>query len=97
MDGVKDETVYDKIFEAVNKVPGATNPHRVRSRQIGNRYMIALDIEADENITLREAHDIAEQVEQSICREVENVYDIIVHVESQGNCRAREKYGVEQS
>ncbi|MDR1898117.1 MAG: cation diffusion facilitator family transporter, partial [Prevotellaceae bacterium] len=46
MDGVKDETVYHKIFEAVEKVPGASNPHRVRSRQIGNTYMIVLDIEA---------------------------------------------------
>src|SRR5699024_2538687 len=34
MDGVKDETVYARIFQAVEAVPGAHNPHRVRSRQI---------------------------------------------------------------
>ena len=45
MDGVKDVNVYNKIFEAVEKVPGASNPHRVRSRMIGNLYMITLDIE----------------------------------------------------
>ena len=40
MDGVKDESVYDKIFESVDKVPGVCNPHRVRSRQIGDRKSV---------------------------------------------------------
>lgn len=35
MDGVKDVNVYNKIFEAVETVPGASNPHRVRSRMMG--------------------------------------------------------------
>lgn len=66
MDGVNDVSVYQKISEAVEKVPGASNPHRVRSRQIGGLYMIVLDIEADGEITLNEAHAIAEEVEDSI-------------------------------
>lgn len=94
MDGVKDETIYNKIFEAVEKVSGASNPHRVRSRQIGNMYMIALDIEADGNITLDEAHEIAEGVERSIKNTIENVYDIVVHVEPAGKCHAEEKFGI---
>ena len=84
MDGVKDEGVYDKIFTAIAAVPGASNPHRVRSRQIGNLYMVVLDVEADGNITLNEAHDIAHQVETSIKATVENIYDIVVHIEPKG-------------
>ena len=84
MDGVKDESVYDKIFKAVAEVQGASNPHRVRSRQIGNLYMVVLDVEADGNITLKEAHDIAHQVETSIKASVENIYDIVVHIEPKG-------------
>ena len=38
MDGVKDVNVYNKIFEAVEEVPGASNPHRVRSRMIAVSY-----------------------------------------------------------
>ena len=68
MDGVKDETVYARIFQAVEAVPGAHNPHRVRSRQIGNMYMIALDIEVDGTISVMEAHRIANEVERSIKR-----------------------------
>ncbi len=96
MDGVKDESVYDKIFEAVDRVPGASNPHRVRSRQIGNMYMIDLDIEADGDMTLNEAHSIADAVEQSIKETIENVYDIVVHIEPAGKCHAAEKFGIDK-
>lgn len=94
MDGVKDEKVYEKIFEAVDRVPGAGNPHRVRSRMIGNMYMIDLDVEADGEITLNEAHGIADAVEQSIKDSLENVYDIVVHIEPAGKCHAEEKFGM---
>ena len=47
MDGVKDESVYQRIFDAISKVDGVSNPHRVRSRSIGGKYMITLDVEAD--------------------------------------------------
>ena len=97
MDGMKDESVYQKIFEAVDKTPGAINPHRVRSRQIGNLYMIALDIEADPNITIKEAHDITEAIEKNIRQLVENVYDIIIHVEPRGACSENEKFGIDKS
>ena len=94
MDGVKDSSVYNKIFEAVEQVSGASNPHRVRSRLIGNMYMIALDIEVDGDISLKEAHDIALAVENSIKNTVENVYDIIVHVEPRGQEHCEEKFGL---
>jgi len=96
MDGVKDETVYDRIFEAVSKVEEVCNPHRVRSRQIGNMYIIQLDIEADGNITLNHAHGLAEAVEKNIRETIENVYDITVHVEPKGNHTSEERFGLDE-
>ncbi len=95
MDGVKDISIYNQIFEAVDKVSGAKNPHRVRTRQIGGMYMISLDIEADEHMTLREAHNIAEAVENSIKETIDNIYDIVVHIEPEGrHTTSMEKFGV---
>lgn len=96
MDGVKDVHVYNEIFEAVEKVPGAGNPHRVRSRMIGNLYMITLDIEVDPQITITQAHKIADSVERSIKASIDNVYDILVHVEPAGECQTNEKFGVDK-
>lgn len=96
MDGVKDVSVYRKIFDAVDKVSQASNPHRVRSRQIGGLYMISLDIEADGEMTLNEAHEVAEAVERSIKESVENIYDIVVHVEPKGKHHSEEKFGLDK-
>ncbi|KAB4796984.1 cation transporter, partial [Bacteroides thetaiotaomicron] len=96
MDGVKDVNVYNKIFEAVETVPGASNPHRVRSRMIGNLYMISLDIEVNPQITITQAHQIADAVEKSIKSSIDNVYDILVHVEPAGECQTDEKFGIDK-
>lgn len=96
MDGVKDINVYNKIFEAVEQVPGAGNPHRVRSRMIGNLYMITLDIEVDPEMTITQAHEIADAVEKSIKCTIDNVYDILVHVEPAGKCQTDEKFGIDK-
>lgn len=96
MDGVKDVNVYNKIFEAVEKVPGAGNPHRVRSRMVGNLYMITLDIEVDPQMTITQAHEVADSVEKSIKASIDNVYDILVHVEPAGKCQSDEKFGIDK-
>ncbi|MDR1201508.1 MAG: cation diffusion facilitator family transporter [Tannerellaceae bacterium] len=96
MDGVKDVSIYNKIFDAVERVSGACNPHRVRSRLIGNMYMIDLDVEADGNISLNEAHNIANEVENSIKESIENVYDIVVHIEPIGKHHPEEKFGIDK-
>lgn len=94
MDGVSDTTIYEKIIRAVEKVPDAYNPHRIRTSQIGNMYNIVLDIEADGNLPLNEAHEIAQKVEESIKKSIHNVYDIVVHVEPKGAKHCKEKYGI---
>ena len=96
MDGVKDESVYIRIFEAVEQVPEAYNPHRVRIRNIGNQYMIALDIEVEGSIPLIIAHNIAHEVELKIIDLVENVYDIVVHVEPLGKEHPEEVFGIDR-
>lgn len=97
MDGVKDTSIYQQIIHAVERVPGVTNPHRIRSRQLGNLYVIGLDIEVDGNISLYEAHDISQAVEESIKENIDNIYDIIVHIEPAGITQSAEKFGVDKN
>jgi cation diffusion facilitator family transporter len=94
MDGISDTSVYNRIIEAVERVPGAFNPHRIRMRQIGNMYNIVLDVEADGGLSLTEAHRIAQDVEDSIKGCIENIYDIVVHVEPKGTVHSAERYGI---
>ena len=96
MDGVKDTSVYQKIFDAAAKIDGIGNPHRVRSRSIGGKYMITLDVEADGSMTLSQAHTLASRVEQNIRENIPEVYDIVVHVEPIGTC-PEEIFGVKEN
>ncbi|GHV23282.1 cation transporter [Bacteroidia bacterium] len=97
MDGVNDTSIYAQIIAATEEVPGACNPHRIRSRQLGNMYMIALDVEADGDLSLYQAHEIAQQVEENIKKTIDNVYDIVVHVEPKDASHTEEKFGINKS
>ncbi len=96
MDGIDDPKLYEKLFECIKKVEGAHNPHRTRARKIGSYYMINLDIEVDPALTVLEAHDIAKNVENSIKESIDNVYDVMVHIEPQGNLETDEKFGISE-
>jgi cation diffusion facilitator family transporter len=94
LDGIADTSVYQKIITAVERIPGAYNPHRIRSSHVGNKYNIVLDIEVEGSLPLARAHHIAQQVEDSIKQSVDNVYDIVVHVEPKGCEHIEEKFGI---
>ena len=96
MDGINDPELYEQIFEAIKKVNGAHNPHRARARKIGSHLMVNLDIEVDPEMSVREAHDIAKQVEDQIKNQLENVYDVMVHLEPMGNLETDEKFGISE-
>ena len=97
MDGIDDTGLYNQLFEAVHSVEGAHNPHRVRARKIGHHYMVNLDIEVDASLSVREAHEIAKGVENSIKSNLKNIYDVMVHVEPLGNLEEDEKYGITET
>jgi cation diffusion facilitator family transporter len=94
MDGIEDTTVYRKVIEAAKSVPGAYNPHRIRSSRVGNLYNIVLDIEVEGTMPLSEAHLIAQKVENSINAAIDNIYDVVVHIEPKDSLHCAEKYGV---
>ncbi len=94
MDGVKDTKVYFKIIKSVEEVTGAHNPHRIRVRNIANLVLIALDIEVDQDIKVKEAHDIAKEVENRLKQNIDNIFDILMHVEPLGNIEQDESFGI---
>ncbi len=94
MDANTDPGLYKKVFGAVDQVEGAANPHRVRIRKIGNYYMVALDLEVNGDISSREAHEICVKVEDLIRRDLDNVFDIMIHIEPAGFEHDEEVYGV---
>jgi cation diffusion facilitator family transporter len=96
MDGNTDSDLYRVIFEGVRSVPGAGNPHRARIRKIANLYDVDLDIEVDPALTVAAAHNIAVAVENAVRCRIDNIYDVMVHVEPEGNLEEDEVYGLSE-
>ena len=96
MDGGSNGDFYRMVFEAVGTVEEAGNPHRVRMRRIAGLWDIDIDIEVPPDKTVMEAHRIAYRVEEAIKKRINNVYDIVIHVEPAGN-REKEVYGLSEN
>ncbi len=96
MDGTADRGPYLDLFNAISSVPAAGNPHRVRLRRIGSMLVADLDIEVDPHMTVAQGHDIALAVEAAIKDAMPEIYDVIVHIEPNGNVE-KERYGLTAS
>jgi len=94
MDSVTDHSVYTTVFNAATATPGVINPHRARIRKLNNLYDIDLDIEVSESLSLKDAHKIAIKVEENIKTALPEIFDIMVHVEPEGNVESGEQFGL---
>ena len=75
------DTVEEEILQLAASVPGVTEPHELRTRRIGNHYAIELHILMDGDLTLREAHDKASEVEDLLRKHYGEETHVAVHVE----------------
>ena len=55
------------------------------TRQFGNRIYIEMEISVDENMPLRKAHDVAEEVHDEIEKAFPQVKHIMIHVNPSGD------------
>ena len=96
MDGSTELEPYKIIFEAVNSVKGAFSPHRARMRNVAGFWDIDFDILVDPKCSIAEAHGIAVEVENAIKQKMDNVLDIVIHVEPLGDDGDGESFGLSE-
>ena len=75
------DAVEEEMLRIVGELPGVVNPHDLRTRRIGNHYAIELHILMDGDITLREAHNKASEVEDLLRARYGEETHVAVHVE----------------
>ena len=75
------DAVEEEMLRIVGALPGVVNPHDLRTRRIGNHYAIELHILMDGDISLREAHNKASEVEDLLRARYGEDTHVAVHVE----------------
>ena len=77
------DDVEAEILCLAGSVDDVTKPHDLCTRRIGNHYAIELHILMDGDISLREAHDKASEVEELLKKHYGAETHVVVHVEPQ--------------
>lgn len=80
VDKACDEETEQAIRECAQKQPGVIRVDMLKTRVFGNKIYVDLEIGADGNETLRDAHAVAERVHDHIEKEFPKVKHIMVHV-----------------
>ena len=75
------DAVEEEILRLVAALPELVEPHDLRTRRIGNHYAIELHILMDGDISLRQAHDKASEVETLLKDRYGEETHVAVHVE----------------
>jgi len=78
--GLNNEKI-EKIKDISLRVAGVREVHAVRGRSYGGGYYIDLHILVNDKISVKEGHDIAEEVKKSLLAEDLSVIDVIIHIE----------------
>lgn len=72
--------IEERIISAVSTLPGITDCHNVRVRYSGPQLFVDIHVLVDGNQTLREAHNLTEEIERTIQKMIPNS-DVTVHPE----------------
>lgn len=70
-----------QIREVALSVPGTLGIEKCFARRTGLKYHVDLHLEVDPEMTVRESHEIATQVKNSVKENLHWVADVLVHVE----------------
>jgi divalent metal cation (Fe/Co/Zn/Cd) transporter len=83
------------IKETAEGVPGSRGVHNIHIQKINGKLLVDFHLEVSANITIKQAHDISEEVERRIRALNLGFEDVTVHIESASDRISREMIGVD--
>ena len=75
------ESVENEIIEIAQSVPDVSKPHELCTRRIGNHYAIEMHILIDGDMSLKEAHAKATEIERRLKERYGEETHVAIHVE----------------
>ena len=80
MDESPSEAVLDKIRATALEIGGVKAVDSIRAHRLGSSFTVDIEIAVDSSLTVKQGHQVAEEVKSGLLSEVEHVQDVIVHV-----------------
>ncbi|MCP4911754.1 MAG: cation transporter [Oligoflexia bacterium] len=76
-----DSDKVDEIEKSILKIDGVKGCHNLRTRKMGHKTLIDVNIEVDEFITVSEGHEISSWVAKFLTDNYQDVTDVTVHTD----------------
>ncbi len=82
-DILTDKAVIDPklIDDVVRKVPGVQDCHEIRTRGKERLIYVDMHVLVDPQMSVEDSHGLANQIEYDIKKQIEGVYEVVVHIE----------------
>jgi len=93
--GKLEESVWNLVKDIAEGTPGSRGVHNIHIQRISGKLCVDLHLEVSANMTVKQAHEVADEVEKRIKAASLDVSDITVHIESASERVSRELAGVE--
>lgn len=89
------EDVWRLVKDIAEGTPGSRGVHNIHIQKIDGKLCIDLHLEVSANMTVKQAHHVADQTERMIKAANSNVSEVTVHIESASDLISRELAGIE--
>ncbi|MEW6647484.1 MAG: cation diffusion facilitator family transporter [Pseudomonadota bacterium] len=71
----------EAIRRVIQSVDGVNELHTLRTRRMGADALVDVHIQVDPLLSVSEGHHISERVRQQVIREIDEVQDVLVHID----------------
>ena len=89
------EKTWKIIKDLADRIPGSRGAHNIHIQKIGEKLDVDLHLEVSANMTVKQAHNVADQLEKEIKKTDSHVSEATIHIETASERISRELTGVE--
>jgi divalent metal cation (Fe/Co/Zn/Cd) transporter len=93
--GNDQESVWRLVKDTAEITPGSRGVHNIHIQKINGELCIDMHLEVGANMTVKQAHDVADQVEEKIKAADSDISEVTVHIESASDRISKELAGIE--
>jgi hypothetical protein len=83
VDNGVDVKILEQINALITEIPGVDAIHQLRTRKMAGKILVDLHIIVPPKVSVSEGHHIGEQVLLTLYKNVEDMHDVTVHVDSE--------------
>jgi len=85
-----DQESTDKIRAIISSISGVVDLHYLRTRTMGSDALVDVHIQVGRNLSVSEGHQISENVRWQLIQEMEDISDVLVHIDPEDDTEASE-------